>query len=159
MKIYFLSIATLLLASFVSFNQLTLNIATKTTNPGGTVCVDVTSQSFQQIMSMQYTVKWNPKVLQFTEVKGFTLPGMTPDSFGKRQVTEGILPVSWYDQNLRSVSLPDGSSLYQICYNVIGTSGEKSFIQFTEVPTTIEISDVQGNILELNGQAGMVKIR
>jgi hypothetical protein len=108
---------------------------------------------------MQYTMKWNTKALRFKELRKFGLAGLTAQNFGQNSADKGILAFSWYDQNLRSVTMPDGSSLYQVCFDVIGQSGDKSYIQFTGSPTAVEISNADGGLLELNGVTGVVKIR
>ncbi|MFT4972478.1 MAG: hypothetical protein ACI9JY_001682 [Saprospiraceae bacterium] len=140
-------------------NTLTLTASTKTANPGGEICIDVTTRDFNQILSMQYTMKWNTKALRFKELRKFGLAGLTAQNFGQNSADKGILAFSWYDQNLRSVTMPDGSSLYQVCFDVIGQSGDKSYIQFTGSPTAVEISNADGGLLELNGVTGVVKIR
>ena len=140
-------------------SELTLSAATKTATSGGEVCVDVTTRDFHEIMSMQYSLKWNTKTLKFKALQKFQLPGLTDQNFGQTGVDKGILTFSWYDQNLRSISMPDGASLYQICFDVIGKANEKSYLQFTGSPTAIEISNLDGNLLNLNGIAGVVKIR
>lgn len=159
--------AFLLFASFIFLptqknnlnNTLTLTASTKTAVVGDEVCVDVTTRDFNQILSMQYTMKWNAKALKFKKMDGFGLPGMTTQNFGKNNVDKGIISYSWYDQNLRSVSVPDGTSIYQACFDVIGKSGEKAYLQFTGMPVSVEISNVDGGLLELNGVTGVVKIR
>ena len=140
-------------------NTLTLTASTKTANPGGEICLDVTTRDFNQILSMQYTMKWNTKVLKFKDLRKFDLPNLTAQNFGQNSADKGILAFSWYDQNLRSVSKPDGSSIYQMCFEVIGKSGDKSYLQFTSSPTTVEISNADGALLELNGVTGVVKVR
>lgn len=140
-------------------NTLTLTASTKTANTGSEICVDVTTRDFNQILSMQYTMKWNTKALKFNDLRKFGLPGMTAQNFGQNNADKGILAFSWYDQNLRSVTMPDGSSIYQVCFDVIGQSGDKSYIQFTGSPTAMEISNADGALLELNGVTGVVKIR
>ena len=138
---------------------LTLTASTKTAASGSEVCLDISTRDFQQIMSMQYSMKWKPALLAFKRVQKFGLPGMSAQSFGTNNASKGVLSFSWYDQNLRSISLPDGSSIYQVCFEVVGASDKKAYLEFTSVPTIIEISDVHGGLLELNGVTGSVKIQ
>ena len=86
-------------------NNLTLTAATKTGTPGGEVCLDITARDFNQILSMQYTMKWNAKQLKFKDLRTFGLPNMNAQNFGQTNTSKGLLSFSWYDQNLRSVSV------------------------------------------------------
>ena len=140
-------------------NNLTLTAATKTGTPGGEVCLDITARDFNQSLSMQYTMKWNAKQLKFKDLRTFGLPNMNAQNFGQTNTSKGLLSFSWYDQNLRSVSVPDGSSIYQMCFEVVGKVGEKAYLEFTGSPTAVEISNAEGALLELNGVTCVVKIQ
>ena len=142
-----------------SNGTLTLAGGVKTANANTEVCLDVTTKDFQNILSMQYSMKWSPKILEFTRTNAFQLPGTATQNFGTNKSKDGVLTFSWYDQNLRGISLPDGSSIYQVCFNVVGTSGQKGYLKFTGQPTSIEIANGYSELLELNSVAGIVKIR
>jgi len=138
---------------------LTLAASNKTAQHGKTVCVDVTASDFQEIMSMQYSMKWDPKILKFKEVKGFQLPGLGSNSFGRNHAEKGLLTFSWYDFNVRGITIPDGTSLYQVCFEVVGEAGSKAYFRFTGYPTQIEISNKAGLFLDLNSINGLIKVR
>jgi hypothetical protein len=138
---------------------LTLSATNKTVDKGTQVCVEVRAKDFQQILTMQYSMKWDKNVLKFKEVKSFGLPGMSVQSFGTHLAEKGILTYSWYDANIRGISKPDGHKLYEVCFEVTGQPGSKSYFQFTDYPTIIEISNSAGNFLELKSENGLIKVR
>lgn len=140
-------------------DELTLGISNKTAAPGTEVTVDVYNQNPANIISMQYSMKWDTKVLKFKALKGFGLPSMSKDNFGKHIIDNGQITLSWYDENLRGLSIPAGRVLYQIVFEVIGTSGDKGFINFVDYPTPIEIGNPKGNIIDLNAGTGKITVK
>ncbi len=126
---------------------------------GGEACVAVTAREFQEIVSMQYTMKWDPAVLRFKEVKGFGLPGMAANNFGSQLAGKGLLTYSWFDINVKGITQPDGFKLYEVCFDVIGKPGSSSFVQFVNEPTVIELTNSASNFLNLKSEEGQVKVR
>lgn len=140
----------------------TLNLAlgSKTASKNSETCVAVTARNFNEIVSMQYSMKWDPNVLKFKEVRSFNLPGLSANNFGAQLAgKEGILTYSWFDANVRGISRPDGSNLYEVCFEVVGEPGSKSAIQFTDVPTVKEISNSASQLLALDGAVGTVEVK
>ncbi len=112
---------------------------------GETVCLDVKVKNFKQIESNQYSVNWNPKELEFAGIKNIALKAMSQNNFGLNRTAQGNFSVSWYDPTLESVTLPDGASIYQMCFVVKAPSGTKAGIKFSGEPTAIEFSATKGN--------------
>ncbi|MEM9992296.1 MAG: hypothetical protein AAF738_11075, partial [Bacteroidota bacterium] len=93
------------------------------------------------------------------EIKGFALPGLSATNFGANRAAEGLLSLAWYDPQLRGITLPDGQILYQVCFDVIGEVGTKSYFKFTDVPTPIEISMGTGVLIGFNSEGGKFEVR
>ena len=138
---------------------LTLTAASTTAQPGKEICVAVTAKDFDRILSMQYSMKWNRNVLRFKSVESFGLPGMTAANFGTQNTEKGLISYSWYDQNVRGISRPDGTTLYELCFEVVGERGTKGYVQFTDHPTPTEIADSGSNILPLTKHSGIITVR
>lgn len=138
---------------------LTLSVPTKSAKTGETVCLDVVAGQFDQIVSMQYTMQWDKKVLQYKGVENFKVPALNKANFGERIAKDGKLTFSWYDPNVRGITLKPGTSLYQVCFDVIGESGSKAFFQFTDYPTVTEIMKANGTFLDLNWTSGKVMVK
>lgn len=139
--------------------DLALGMTNKTSKTGKVVTIDVYNQNFAEVLSMQYSMKWNPKVLKFKGVQQFGLPALSKDNFGAHLADKGQLTLAWYDENLRGLSIPAGQVLYQLVFEVVGKSGDKAFINFVDYPTVIEVSNPKGQIIQLNGATGSVKIQ
>ena len=160
MKKYLFLLPFLLLGTLLSEQApLTMGIYNKKASKGKTVCVDIYGRDFQQILSMQYSLKWNPKHLKFKEIKGITLPGLSAQNFGSNKAKDGVLSLAWYDPQLRGITLPDGQTLYQVCFEVLGDAGTKSYLKFTDVPTPIEVSMGQGVLIGFNSEGGKFEVK
>lgn len=139
---------------------LNMAISSKTAAKGSEACVAITARNFNRIVSMQYTVKWDNKVLKFKELRGFDLPGLGPGNFGTQLIEkEGLLTHSWLDANVRGITRPDGASLYDICFEVIGSAGSKSLVQFVNEPVIFEITNSDSQFLELKGEQGSIEVK
>ncbi len=121
-------------------------------------CVAVTAKDFKDILSMQYTMQWDPKVLEFKEVRNHGLPGMKENNFSTHLTKEGKLTFSWYDPRLVGLTKADGVKLYDVCFETVGKAGTVSKFEFTSLPTVIEIADAKGMFLDLRTEGGDIKI-
>ncbi len=110
---------------------------------GGTACVKFTVENFTTVGAMEFSLSYNPAVLQFNEFRNFApLPG-----FGEGNtnlLTPGTLRVLWFDSNVENDTLADGTTLFEICFDVIGSGGQSSEITFGNNPPPA-ISDIDGN--------------
>lgn len=138
---------------------LNLNVSGGSTTNGGETCVAVSAKGFKSIVSVQYSIKWDPKVLKFKGLKGFGLPGLGAENFGKHIIDKGLLTHSWFDANVKGISKGDGETLYEICFDAVGTAGTKSSVQIIDAPTIIEIANVHSEFLTLDATPGMVLVK
>ena len=110
---------------------------------GGNACIQFTVQNFIMVGSMDFALVYDPTILQFDEFTNFaSLPG-----FGQGNTnlaSPGLLRVVWFDGNIENNDLPDGTVLFDICFDVIGTGGQTSEIEFGPTPPAM-ITDIDGN--------------
>jgi len=160
MKSYYLTLAlAVVLLPLFSQQSLTLSIPQTTAASGEQVCLDITAADFEQLLSMQYSLQWDASVLTFERVQGFGLPGMGQDNFGTQKAEQGRLTFLWLDMSLRGLSLPDGHSLFQVCFRVTGRPGQSSYVAITGEPTPIEVVNTAEEVIGLNPVAGEVRVR
>lgn len=131
----------------------------KEVSKGEEVCVPIKARGFNEIVSMQYTLQWDPGVLKFKGVRNFGLPGLSDQNFGMHITDKGKLTHAWFDLNVKGITLPAEKPLYEVCFEAVGDSGSKTTLQFVEDPTVIEIANSNSAFLELKQVPGMVKIR
>lgn len=136
--------------SLVSCGQerLTFYVPEAEAAPGETVCLDVTTELFTEILTMQYSLAWDDDVLQFVEVTDFGLPGLSAENFGRPADHPDRLTVAWFEPNLLPAKVPDGRPLFKVCFEVTGRSGQRSAVAITGDPTIVEVANVREEVLE-----------
>lgn len=126
---------------------------------GSEACVAIKAKDFKSIVSMQYSMKWDPKVLKFKEIKNIGLPQLSIENFGRHILDKGQLTYSWYDVNVKGITKGDGETLYEICFEAIGQPGSKSAVQIVDAPTVIEIANVNSEFYTLDATPGTVLVK
>lgn len=106
------------------------------TNSGDVVCVEISVDDFVDILNFQFTVEWDPAVLQYNSVNS---TGVLSDLFFGPAAPTDALTVSWLDITFSGVTIPDGSIIFEICFDVIGAPGTESPIDFSSSLTEIEV--------------------
>ncbi len=130
-----------------------------TVKAGEVVCVDVVAYNFTDVLSMQYGMNWDKDVLEYQSVKSFGLPGLGANNFGNTNAASGKLAISWFDNNLKSISVEDGKLIYQVCFKAIGKSGTQSKFVISSDPIVIEFSGKGDQMLNLDTQMAYVKVQ
>ena len=96
-------------------------------------CVQFTVQNFVNVGGMEFSLAFNPSVLQFDRFQNYApLPGFGNGS--TNQFPVGNLRVIWTNPNVENSSLPDGTTLFEICFDVVGTGGQSSTITLGNDP-------------------------
>ena len=134
---------------------LTISASSVSGNVGDQVCVDVSVSGFTDIVSLQYSMTWDPLVAEYVGVQGMNLNGLTAGNFG---AGSGTLSLSWVDPNVTGVTVPDGTVIYQVCFNLVGSGGSSTVFAFGDQPTLIEVTNSQGQFLTPTFQNGMISI-
>jgi len=130
-----------------------------TAAPGSNFCIDVTVRGFKALMSMQYTMKWNPDIIQLTELKDFGLPFMDKRNFGMHSVNKGILTFVWIDNDLKGLTLEDNSPIFHLCFDAIGEHGQGTTFHFIEKPTPFESVNSEEKVIGIIGHEGIIKLK
>ncbi len=130
--------------------------------PGSNVCLDVRVRDFVNVGAMQFSMQWDPAVLQYSAVNGFNpaLIGFNESAFNTTPAltSTGRITVSWADLTFMGVTLPDSAVIFRLCFNVIGSLGQFSEVAFTNTPTNTEIGDANLNPYGFLGRSGFVNV-
>lgn len=128
---------------------------------GESVCLSITTTGFEDIVSIQYSMHWDTDILEFTGVQAFGAPDMSASNFGTTLAPAGALTVSWFEQQFpftSGVTLVDGTLLYQVCFTVIGTSGQVSDFTFDGCPAAIQVTNTGSEVILPGFNAGSVTV-
>ena len=110
-------------------------------------CVDVTTKDFTDILTMQFSINWDPALLEFSSVDNFGLPNMDITNFDIVQAN-GTLAFTWEavdgidcnDPNSIGINVPDGSVLFRLCFIARGSYGTISPLSVTNDPVPIVVT-------------------
>jgi hypothetical protein len=122
---------------------------------GTQITVPVKVKDFVDIVSIQGTIQFDQTIVSYVSIQDFGLPTMTlGGNFGISQASSGILTFTWFDGTLAGVTLADSAVIFSVTFNIIGSSGQMSTLNFTDTPTLVEIvnnSFVTETVLRVNG--------
>jgi subtilisin-like proprotein convertase family protein len=108
--------------------------------PADTAKVGISVGAFQAVTSVQFTLQWDPAVLEFLGVSDFGLPSLASENFGTNHTSNGQLTFSWDDPQLSGVSLADNASIFSTSFRVLGSQGSSSALAFVDSPTVREVT-------------------
>lgn len=120
--------------------------------------VPVQARNFADIGSLQFSVSWDPAIVEFQSANQFFDETIDDSCFDLGQIQNGKLAFSWDDQQGQSVTLQDNDSLFILSFKLIGTANQSALIEFKNDPLSIEIGDGNQNVLEYQTQNGIINI-
>jgi len=94
-------------------NGATATIAHVAASPGEVVNVPVTVSGFQNFAALQLWITFNGEVLAFEALQNIHPSLSTGGSF-LYNLSEGIIKLSWYNQDIEGASIPDGDKLFDL---------------------------------------------
>ena len=126
--------------------------------PASFIDVPVRVRNFNQILSIQGTIAWNPAVATFNNVSYFGMPGMGAANFGLSQTGNGLIAFSWDDLNLVGVTLPDTTLIFKLRFTLTGSSGAQTAISFVNTISPVEVVNISGNPIVFSTTNGNIII-
>jgi hypothetical protein len=122
------------------------------------VQVSLRGTDFTNVASIQGTIKFNPAIVTFSSVSAYGLPGMGSSDFNITQAATGKIIFSWADGTLNGINMSDGAALFTLTFNLSGTAGSSTQLQYASVPTLWEVTDSLFNTLDADTIAGRISI-
>ncbi|MFM1769789.1 MAG: tRNA(Glu)-specific nuclease WapA precursor [Verrucomicrobiota bacterium] len=125
---------------------------------GAQVTVPVLVTNFSGVSLFQFSVHWNPAVAGYVGVEQFGLPGMGSANFGTAQAAAGTLTVSWDDPNGLSSTVANGTAIFHVRLQLLGTPGTSMPLTLDGTPTPIEAADATFSTIPVSVVGGLVTI-
>jgi hypothetical protein len=147
-----------ILEESLAYDPISLVIPNRQGNTGSSVFVPVQVNGFENVLTAQFSVNWDPDVVTLVEVSGYGLPGMAGGNFGWTQVNSGRLSFSWDHPQGIGAYLDNGSALFVMEFQLTGQAGNSSLVQLTSTPTSIEFMNAGFNIVDFNVDPGQIDI-
>lgn len=127
---------------FPGGDNVDLRIESAVVDTGQVVCLEVTADGFNEVLSMQFSVRWDTVQLTYdTLLLGNSSLGLDlTQHFNSTGTQEGFVSVSWFPSDVQPVTLPDNSVLFTLCLKA-GSAAESAAVRFSALPTAIELTD------------------
>nr|MBP8239356.1 hypothetical protein [Saprospiraceae bacterium] len=124
------------------------------------ITVPIRVQNFNGIAALQFTLRWDPAVLSYQGVLNFGLPGLTGVNLGQMpsNTQNGLVTMTWVASDANSISLPDGTLLFNAFFTAIGDLGSSTSLYFGDVPLPPLAVDGMGAPVTIGAQNGLVEI-
>lgn len=118
-------------------DPVTIRVASANASQGTEICLNITADNFIDIVGAQWTITWDPAVLEYKSVGMFALQGMTNANFNTSGNNQ--LRMQWQRQDGMGQTVPNGDKLFQICFNVIGDCNNtpSSIVNIVSTPSLL----------------------
>lgn len=134
---------------------LTLTASSVEAEPGDVISVDILADGFSNVSGLQFSMEWDPNVLQFEQVSGAVLPSFTAQAY---YPNDNQFSVCWFSNTLEGLDFTDNTAIITLEFTVVGQAGENTALSFTETPTPFEVVDGNCFPYELNTNNGLVTV-
>ena len=130
---------------------------------GSEVCVNILAQNFTDILGMQFTIQYDPSVLEYKSIKEASPNSLRideefpEDNFGlpgAGNVPLGRITFVWDAPGARPVTIAENGSLFELCFTVLSTA--ETTIELTDTPTNIQVVDQNEQVVEVTTTPGSV---
>ncbi|NJK83102.1 MAG: hypothetical protein HC912_04065 [Saprospiraceae bacterium] len=127
----------------VGGQPVTIEVGEVNANPEELVCVPITVKNFREVITTQFTMRWDTSVAQFSSIDyNPNFPFLNLANFNTRRTADGFIILSWGDINGSGIDLPDDTKFFDLCFKVSSRGGVFTPIEFSSNPTPIEIGTV-----------------
>jgi len=131
--------------------------------PGASFCLPVGVTNFDDLESIQSSINWDASVLQYDSVTAFNLSDLGVSSFGITNSGSGLIGFSWNDNDMdpfNGVTVTDGTTIFEMCFTVIGSVNDMTCILFDDNPIPIEVIQFgNSDNLGLQSEGGKINIQ
>lgn len=119
-----------------------LSIPDTTAQTGDTLLLPITAAGFEQVVSMQFSIQWDPAVIGYINFEMGAISGV---AIGETAAAQGVLRLSWFDVEGLGVTRPDGSAIVRFRFVAIGSEGSFTPVTITDDPLPVQIFRVGSN--------------
>ncbi|MDX1941008.1 MAG: cohesin domain-containing protein, partial [Saprospiraceae bacterium] len=118
---------------------------------GTVTCIPIRVKSFDNILSTQFSISFEPSALQFDTVQ---IPGnltaLSQSSFDLSSANVGIIKVNW--SNAAPVTVADSTLIFELCFNLVGQPDSCYGLRVGEPNPLVTTTNGEGSVLSDSGQ-------
>lgn len=154
---------TLVLIFFLSFvlpafAQVSFIIPDKRVVKGNLIGAEIHVKTRDSISAFQFTLEWNPLILEFNTVDSVSLPDVSMDIFGLNNVVDGNLKFLWVSNATEGVRFKDSVLIFKVLFKAIGGKGTNSLVKFTNSLIRIKAINFRIESLPVTTRDGVMTI-
>lgn len=118
----------LIFSHFLNAQSINIAIKDTTVTKGAAFCSNVTVTNFTSLIGFQLALNYNPQKLTYSKVQGFNpaVSGLS-GAFNNVVAPDGKsakLNMAWFDDQLKGVTLPAASTLFQVCFTAVNADAQ-----------------------------------
>ncbi len=148
----------LLLSLFLISNQSVTAQAPEYQLYGGEVCKDgtlevpIVARNFQEMVSLQFSIHWDPALLSLESVDGLNA-ALDSAIYNMNMLSSGRMAFSWLDFSTQGVTLADESTIFVATFKSISTEEATASIFFANDPSIVEsVQRVNGALTQVDSE-------
>ena len=116
---------------------------------GDDVVMPLRVVDFASIHGFQFTMTWDPEVLQYSGVENFGLDMFSALNVGTNFVDEGKLTVVWFTPDITTANtVADNDAIMDVRFAVVGSNGDNTTLSFANEPTPVQV--LRANLSDAN---------
>ena len=133
-------------------SQAEFTLENVTAGTGSSFCMEVTAENLTDVFAIQFSINWDPALLEFTGVNSLNslVSGANINTTGS---SSGITTFSFFGG---PITVPNNEVFFELCFDVLGTNGGSTDVEFTGNPTSIEVATLTNPNIGLTTQGGQV---
>ena len=121
---------------------------------GDVISVPIRAYEFSSLSGLQFTLEWDKTVLSYAG----TINQQLEMSFGQTQINNGMLSGLWSTENPDGYNIDNGAVMFEVLFEVIGSTGFYSEIQFSSQMTSLEAYNTVPEEIAISVIDGIVNI-
>ena len=120
--------------------------------------VAIRVSNFNDILSMQGSINWDPAKLAFSSVTNFSLPDFDGQSVGATEASQGKLRFLWTPNDGVARNLPDSTIIFRVNFKVLADAGQNGAISISDDPLPVEFGNGNFEVVGFEIHNGNVEI-
>lgn len=141
-------------------DNLTFSFPDAVTPTGTDICIPVTVSNFQNILSANFSIGWDPTVLQYLGVQNANPNIGTFNTSNLNEGTSalGAIGVVLYNQDMigQPIDIASNETLFEICFTMLAPLGDCSPLNIINFPAFIAIENEMGLSIASTSDSGSI---
>ena len=158
MKRYYTLMIFLIISSLSALSQVAFIIPDARVVKESLIGAEIRIKTRDSISALQFTLEWNPDILQFNKVDSIKLPDVSMDIFGVNNTATGSLKFLWLASAADGVRFTDSFTIFKVFFKAIGAKGASSAVKFTNTLIKIKALNPRVESLATTTRDGLITI-